>query len=218
MKVAMKALRDAEVPESLWATALPLALADLRRDERASSVVAEERSSGDSSPRPPKPTGKRARKSNGAQRPSPASVESAVLAELPDEKVLFESVARETGVSEADLGDLFHVENGRLEVKAPGRDLGASKKAGSQTIAALLGGVVFAGTSHRKLPFKEIADVCKAKHAFDSNNSASYLKSTPGFTSVGTGSAQALTSRTGWQGEFLKAVNRTLKKPQPEAS
>ena len=210
----MKALRDAEVPESLWATALPLALADVRRGEPPSAGASDEPRNKDSTSRTPKPAGKRPKKSNATSRSVTVPEEPPILASLPDEKEIFASVERETGVPVTDLGDLFHVENGRLEVKVPGRDLGANKKAGSQTITALLGGVVFAGTSQRKLPFKEIAEVCKAKHLFDSNNSAANLKSTPGFTSVGSGATQALTSRTGWQGEFQKAVNRALKKPQ----
>lgn len=209
----MKALRDAEVPESLWATALPLALADVRRGQVDSPAAPEKSDGGGSPTRTPKPTAKRGKKATAAPRTADSSDEPRILASLAEEQVLFAKIERETTVPVGDLGDLFHVEHGRLEIKAPGRDLGSNKKAGSQTIAALLGGIVFGGTDHRKLPFKEIADVAKAKHLFDSNNSASYLKATPGFTSVGSGASQALTSRTGWQDEFAKAVRRALKKP-----
>jgi hypothetical protein len=77
----------------------------------------------------------------------------------------------------------------------------------------LLAGLVFAGTEHRKLPFSEINEFCKAKNFFNAANSSSYIRATPGFAALGAGKSQTLTTKTGWQAEFAKAANRALKKP-----
>lgn len=104
-----------------------------------------------------------------------------MLVGLSDEADLFKKVAAETEVSVDALADVFYVEGGELHLKVRGKDLGDSKRAATSNVAALLSGVVFSGTSHTKVPFKDINSVCKAKHVHDSRNSATYIKSTPGF-------------------------------------
>jgi hypothetical protein len=215
-RIAMKVLRDAEVPESLWPTALPLplALADLRGVLRAkvSSANVNDRAPAKGAPKRSNKA-KSKPKNPSSQRATSASDALSILIALPDEDALFKAVEKETQVSVSDLADLFHVEAGAPHIKAPSKDLGSTKKAGAQTITALVAGLVFAGTPHRKLSFKEVADVCRAKHVFDSANSAASIRTTPGFGSVGAGPTNAIVTKTGWQAEFSKAVQRALKKP-----
>jgi hypothetical protein len=206
LKKAMQALRDAEIPQELWETALPLALADIR-----GRVPGEPKTPTDSSPNPRKATGqKRQATASGSARAVEVDDEPRVLDGLPDSGALFQVVAAETGVSEADLEDLFHVEGGRVQLKTPGRQLGANSKAATMTIAALLGGLALAATDHRKLPFKEINDYLKAKNVFHEKNASTYIKATPGFAFVANGRALYLTTRTGWAQAFADAAGRAL--------
>lgn len=212
LKRAMQALRDAAIPESLWPTALPLALEDLRSGGAPAGAATKPHA-----PAPLPPAGKvsksKPKKSNGTPRQATAAAAStpSVLAGIPDEQTFFSSIEKETGASVTDLSDIFHIENGQLQLKVAAKDLGTGPKHGTQTITALLGGAVFAGTSHRKLPFAEIHEVCKAKHFFNQANAASYIKGTPGFSAVTN--PLALTTKSGWQVEFIKTINRVLKKP-----
>ena len=135
---------------------------------------------------------------------------------MPDEQTVFKRAETETGVSTQDLADIFHIEAGLLQIKIPSRQLGPSVKAATTTIATLLAGLVFAATDHRKLAFKEINGVCKAKNVFDVNNSSAYIKTTPGFAAIGRGQAQYLTAKSGWQGEFADAARRALNKATGE--
>ncbi len=219
LKQAMQAVKDAGIPEELWATALPLALADIRAagtptpvETDKSSADAKTSAASPAVRTPKKPAARRTAAAGGGS----ASSAPSVLTGLPDQAELFEKVSAETGVSTADLGDVFHVENGELEIKVISKNIGSNKSAGTKNLAALLGGLVLAGTGHTKIPFKDISTLCKAKHCHDSNNGASYIKATPGFAAVGSGASQALTSKTGWQDEFSKAVARVLGKSDHE--
>ena len=104
-------------------------------------------------------------------------------------------MAHETGVDESDLRDVFHVEDGGLELKLAAKDLGETNKAKTETIATLLAGAVFGWTTQARLPFAEVHDVCKGKRCYDSGNASSYLKALPGFAPVGSGKTQALTPK-----------------------
>ena len=213
LKRAMQALRDADIPQELWETALPLALADIRGATAAPPPVTPPPASG-SGPLPRKAAAsKKARAPRGGARASSATDEPSILIDLPDEGTLFKKVEAETGVTASDLSDLFHIESGRVQIKVPGRQLGANGKAGTITIAGLLAGLVFAGTQHRKLPFREINEHCKAKNVFHDKNSSTYIKATPGFAAVGPAGALYLTTKTGWQDEFARAAGRALNKP-----
>lgn len=217
LKKAMKALRDAEIPESLWETALPLALADIRGGMPGPVDAAVqppgEAVEGSTSRLAKSASGKTTRRTATAARPTPVTDEPSILASLPAEDTVFKNIENETGVSVADLRDLFHLEGGRVQLKSASRHLGANGKAATMTIAALLAGLVFAGTESRKLPFREINDFCKAKKVFHDKNSSTYIKATPGFAAVGTGQTQYLTTKTGWQAEFVKAAERALDRP-----
>ena len=214
LKAAMEAVKAAGVPKELQATALELAVADLRASSgsRGASPAAKQ-------PRAAKATSTGA--TNGAaKRAAPrkksaaTSPEHAVLQRVPDETSFFKAIEKETGVSLQDLGDIFHIDGGSLELKVPSRSLGANKRAQTQTVAALLAGAVFAGTSERRLSFSEVNLVCDAKHCFDSANSASSIKATPGFSSIGAGKAQVLVTRSGWQDAFAAATRRVLGKAE----
>lgn len=213
LKLAMQAVKDAGIPEELWATALPMALADLRATTGSAP-------GGGGTSAPPQgngrsgtsPGGKRSTQKK-ASPPNNSSAQINVLSSFGEQDAIFKKVAAETEVSEDDLGDVFHIDGGSLDLKVISKNLGGSKATSMRTVAALLGGLVFAGTQHTKLPFKEITTVCKAKHVHDQANGASYIKTTPGFASVAAGANQALTTKTGWQREFAAAVGRVLGKP-----
>lgn len=208
LKKAMQALRDADIPQDLWDTALPLALADIR-----GGTPGKDPGSANSTGRARKSTAqKKGSASRSPARTSAAAEEPAVLAGLPDDDTLFKAIAAETGVSETDLADLFHIEGGRVQLKTPGRQLGSNSKAATMTIAALLGGLTFGGTDHRKLPFKEINEFLKAKNVFHEKNASTYIKATPGFASVANGRVLFLTTKTGWASAFANAAAQALGK------
>ena len=105
------------------------------------------------------------------------------------------------------------MEGGAVELKLASKDLGSNIKVKTTTIATLLAGAVFGGTSHhQRLPFAEVHAVCKSKRCFNRDNASSYLKSLSGFASVGNNKAQALTPKTGWEVEFGKTVTQVLGK------
>lgn len=197
---------------------MPLALADVRgasaappaRAPATPTPPAATASPAKGSPATPKKKRVTKRSSSGGDGGSTAM--ASVLSGLPDQVELFKKVSAETEVSMQDLGDVFHVEDGQLHLKVISKKLGDSTSASVKTLAALLSGVVLAGTSKTKVPFKDISAVCKEKNCHDPNNGASYIKATPGFAPVGSGPGQALTSKSGWQDEFAKAVSRVLGK------
>lgn len=138
----------------------------------------------------------------------------AVLSQVPDADVFFEAVAKETGVREQDLRDVFHIADGVLQLKVAGKDLGGNNKAATMTVTALLAGAVFAGTDHESLPISEIHDACRAKRCHGGKNASRYVKATPTFASIGNGPSSSLTHRSGWQGEFARAVAAALGKSE----
>jgi hypothetical protein len=222
----MTALRDGGVPESLWPTAFPLVFeVVLNGAPAASHTQSDSHLSLAAKKDPPDdaPASKKAVKSKtkriGAVRQAPArsGAEPGVLSSLPDQETLFASIERETTVPVEDLRDVFHVENGQLEIKVPSRDLGPNSKVIHETMTSLLAGVVFAGTTH-KLPTAEITQMCDRKRVADKNgNAARFIKGTTGVAAVGTGRAQSLTPVRGWQDEFKKAVDRVLKRGEQAA-
>ena len=218
LKQAMKAVKDAGIPEELWSTALPLALADIRGT--VGSAGAPPAAATAAQPVTAPATKKKAAKTrprNGSALASSALAASSVLTGLPDQAAFFKKVSTETGVTVADLGDVFHIQGGQLELKVVSKDLGLSNKASVETITALVGGAVFAGTEHTTIPFRDIHAVSKTKRCFDTNNASSYIKGTTGFAAVGSGANQALTHKSGWQKEFGAAVKRALGKGDVEA-
>lgn len=218
LKTAMDAVKAAGIPEELWATALPLALADLRGTaapptQQVTNLASEGGSA--SAQRRSKSAGQRRPTRKTATTTSKSPSTSSVVEGLPEAAELFEKVAAETEVSVDDLGDVFYVEQGKLHLKVIGKNLGENKKAATATVTALVGGVVFAGTAHTKVPFRDINALCKAKHVHDVGNGAAYIKATPGFAPVGSGANQHLVSKSGWQTEFSKAVGRVLGRTEP---
>ena len=107
MKQAMQALRDAGIPEDLWPTALPLALADVRASEGSAAAAAVV---GTHSAKVK--TAKKSAPKKAAPKPSLSSETPTALAELGDEKTLFGKIESETDVAVSDLGDLFHMQVG----------------------------------------------------------------------------------------------------------
>ena len=205
LKSAWAAVVDSGVPSEVQGIAFKATLESLRSE--GTSHSSGQRPPGD----PPTPD----RSKLGAQRrakatPPGANGSPTTLADVGDAQDFFAAIAHETGVDEADLRDVFHVENGAVELKVAAKDLGSNSKAKSTTIATLLAGAVFGGTSHHRLPFSEIHDVCRSKRCFDSSNASAYLKALAGFAPVGTGKGQALTPKSGWEKEFGKAVAQVL--------
>ena len=204
LKKAWEAVVNSGVPSELQGIALTAAVDDLRGLNPASPA---------STP----PAGGRTpitRKATSARSASPSASQGSqsILDDVGGADEFFRAIAHETGVNEQDLRDVFHVEGGAVELKVPAKNLGANTKAKTVTIAALLGGAVFAGTSHSRLPFKDIHTVCKAKKCFDQANGSTNIKATPGFAAVGAATSQALTHKSGWEGEFASAVARALAK------
>ena len=211
IKKAMEAVKAAGVPKELQATALELAVSDLRgsRPDKAHDRSGPQRARPSATKKP------RSRKPSKSR--SSTDLNNTVLSTVPDEAAFFGAIEKETGVSRRDLADVFHIENGRLEIKVASRNLGDNKKAQTKTVTALLAGAVFAGTSERKVSFEEVNKVCENKHCFDSSNAASSIKSTPGFSTIGSGRTQAVVTKSGWQKEFSNAVGRVLGKPEADS-
>jgi uncharacterized membrane protein len=204
LKTAWEAVVKSGVPAEVQGIALKAAIDDIR----GSSPLAP----GDTTPASDrKPTTRRAAPASPTSSPRNGG-SKAILNDVGDGNSFFAAIARETGVVEQDLRDVFHVESGTVELKVPAKSLGANNTAKTVTIAALLGGAVFAGTSHSRLPFKDIHAVCKAKKCYDRANGSTNIKATPGFAAVGSGTLQALTHKSGWETEFANAVSRALGK------
>lgn len=212
LKKTMDAIREAEIPESLWNTVFPLALADVRGEAPPAGGSRDTASTGGgattttSSPRrkpKPKPSG-------GTSGTSGVDTSDAVLSNVGDQDELFASIAAETDVSVEDLGDVFFVNGGKLQLKVAGKDLGDNMKAQTMTVTSLLTGVVFGGTDHKTLPINEVHEVCKSKRCFHEKNASTYVKAAEGVATVGSGKSLEITHKTGWQDEFKKAVDRVL--------
>jgi hypothetical protein len=203
LRKAWQAVIESGVPAEVQGVALRIAADDVRAKvgptpSRGSRADDE------------KPAKKRPRMSGAPTAPASDGDAQSILSNLGETDRLFAAIAHETEVDEQDLRDVFHVEGGVLELKVPGKDLGDSVKAKAMTITALLGGVVFGGTSQTRLPFKEIHAVCKQKRCYDRGNGSANVKATPGFAAVGSGADQALTHKRGWETSFADAVARAL--------
>ncbi len=210
LKQAMQAVKDAGIPEELWPTALPLALADLRGISVTPAPTGSSNGGNETATRAAK---KRARK-----LPSPAKPDdggpAGVFEKAASEADFLDRVARQTETSAEDLRDVFHVEKGELHLKVLSKDLGDNDKAKTMTVTALMGGAVFAGTDVPSIPFSEIHRVCKTMRCFSDKHAAEYIRETPGFGSIGSSRSSALTHKNGWETEFAKAVVRVLKKTE----
>lgn len=207
--MAMQAVKAAGIPEELWPTALSLALADLRGNtgEQGAGVAQADTSSR----KPPsrKSTSRAASSQSGAAQDGHDLGIFAAAAKSPS---FLDRVARQTDTNLDDLGDVFHVEAGALHLKVPSKDLGATDKAKTKTVTALMAGAVFAGTDIQSIPFPEIHQVCKAMRCFSSKHAAEYVRETEGFGAVGAGRSAALTHKNGWEATFAAAVDRVLGK------
>jgi hypothetical protein len=208
LKQAMQAVRDAGIPEELWPTALPLALADLRRENGPSSDPL-----GGAAPKRPRPARKPARPTNVSAAPRAERVLNSVAAE----STFLETVARQTETDVGDLRDVFHIDGGRLQLKVLSKDLGDNDKNKTMTVTALVAGAVFAGSRAASVPFSEIHEICKEMRCYSEKHAAEYVRETKGFGTVGSGRSSALTHKNGWELAFADAVQRVLKKPDDDA-
>lgn len=208
LRRSLAALEDANVPPDLRPAALRIAADDLRN--RTSHQTPASALRGDTTPRSAVKNGA------GAVR-KPAAGDDGVLGSLPEIGDFFSAIESETGVAVSDLSDVFHIEDGQLELKIRSKALGANKGAQTQTVTALVAGAVFAGTTVRKLAFAEIRQVCNTKHCLDTKSVARSIKRTPGFGSVGSGRAETLVTQSGWEDAFAAAVRLVLGKPDPSA-
>jgi len=209
----MQAVKDAGIPEDLWPTALPLALADLRGASASSSQTG---SSGRRSVTGTKST-KRALKSSSSTRTDDDGDEAGVFRTAAVDADFLDKVARQTETNVTDLRDVFHIEDGELHLKVLPKELGDNDKAKTRTVTALMAGAIFAGTTVRSIPFPEIHRVCKTMRCYSEKHAADYVRETPGFGSIGSGRSSALTHKNGWETEFAKAVARVLKKTDDAA-
>jgi hypothetical protein len=206
LKRAMQAVREAGIPEELWPTALPLALADLRGGSPSSSASDPPSKRGGTKAKPTK----RAARSKPSVKPGDDVV--SVFKMAATEGGFLDRVARQTETSAEDLRDVFHVENGELHLKVLSKDLGDNDKAKTKTVTALMAGAVFAGTSVASIPLPDIHQVCKTMRCYSDKHAAEYVRTTPGFGSIGGGRSAALTHKNGWEREFKNAVARVLGK------
>ena len=208
LRLALKTVEAAGVPDDLRVTAYREAI-QMFRAEDAESIDAESLVA-----RRPAHSAKASSVNHTNKRSAPASAgdDGSPLCNVGDESAFFGAVSRETEVAIQYLGDVFHVEGGVVELKVSSKDLGANSAESTKTVAALLAGSVFAGTKYRKLPIVAVHEVCKAKHCFSDKHASEYVKATPGFAVTGQGRDLALTSKSGWQTEFAKAVARVLRR------
>lgn len=207
LKQAMKAVRDAGIPEELWPTALPLALADLRG---ASAGKTPTGSSTEANT-----TRTKAKKRPSRSSPPTKTEDGAgagVFQTVAAGADFIDRVARQTETKAEDLHDVFHIENGALHLKVLPKNLGDNDKAKTMTVTALMAGAVFAGSDVPSIPYAEIHQLCKALRCYSEKHAAEYVRETSGFGSIGTGRSSALTHKSGWENEFAKAVARVLKK------
>jgi hypothetical protein len=205
LKKAWQVVVDSGVPAEVQGEAFKAAIADIRGATPQAPPAAP--SGGAKAPK------KHAAKSTAPRQPANGdSGDGSVLDDVGEADDFFASIAHETGVSEQDLRDVFHVENGAVELKLASKDLGSSNKEKTTTIATLLVGALLGGTDHHRLPFSDVHEVCKSKRCYDQANASTYLKALPGFAALGKGKNQDLTAKSGWEAEFAKAVERVLGK------
>ena len=207
LKLAMKAVKDAGIPEEHWATALPLALADLRG---ASAGKPPNGSSTETSPTRTKAK-KRSSRSGPPTKPEDGAG-AGVFQSVAVGTDFINRVARQTETKAEDLHDVFHIENGALQLKVLPKNLGDNDKAKTMTVTALMAGAVFAGSDVPSIRFAAIHQLCKSLRCYSEKHAAEYVRETSGFGSIGTGRSSALTHKSGWENEFAKAVARVLKK------
>lgn len=208
LKQAMQAVKDAEIPEDLWPTALPLALADLRRSSTSNK--------GDGSADRRRTTTRRPVKKR-ASKPSPSGKtdvdsEAGLFETAAIGKDFLDRVAHQTDTNLEDLRDVFHVEDHKLQLKILPRNLGETDRAKVMTVTALIGGAAFGGTNVASVPFSELYASLKAMRCFNSKHAAEHVRETPGFGSIGSKQTLSLTHKKGWEAEFGKAIARVLKK------
>jgi hypothetical protein len=205
LKKAWQAVVASGVPAEVQGEAFKAAIADIRGATPQAPPAAP--SGGARAPR------KRAAKTTAPGKPANGdSGDGSVLDDVGEADDFFASIAHETGVAEQDLRDVFHVENGAVELKLASKELGGSNKEKTTTIATLLAGALFGGTDHQRLPFPDVHEVCKSKRCYDQANASTYLKALPGFAALGKGKNQDITAKSGWEAEFAKAVERVLGK------
>jgi hypothetical protein len=207
LKQAWAAVEASGVPKELEAVAFTVAVDILRAEYRPFDKPSVDGGVQAKVPVARKPKSKSGRSNSSGSRDDGSDL----LPSVGTQSEFFRNIAKATDVSVERLGDIFHVEDGSVELKIPAKDLGSSKKGQMQTISVILAGAYFAGTDTPKVPFAAVYQVCKNKRCFDQANAATYLKSLPGFSALGTGSSQHLSTKSGWEKEFERAVLRVLK-------
>lgn len=207
LKQAMQAVKEAGIPEELWPTALPLALADLRRAPEGNPTTGSSTEGNNMGTKPMRRPSKSA-----SSRKSDGDGGTGVFQTVAIEADFLERVARQAETNVDDLRDVFHIESGALQLKVLSKDLGDNDKAKTMTVTALMGGAVFAGSAVPSIPFAEIHRVCKTMRCYSDKHAAEYVRETNGFGSIGSGKSSALVHKNGWEAEFAKAIARVLKK------
>lgn len=205
LKKAWQVVVDSGVPAEVQGEAFKAAIADIRGAAPEATPAAP--NGGVQAPK------KRAPKTTAPRKPANGgSGDESVLSDVGEADSFLASIAHETGVAEEDLRDVFHVENGAVELKLASKELGSSNKEKTTTIAILLAGALFGGTDQQRLPFPDVHEVCKSKRCYDQANASTYLKALTGFAALGKGKNQDITAKSGWEAEFAKAVGRVIDK------
>ena len=130
-----------------------------------------------------------------------------------DDALFFQRLARESGVAEADLRDLFHVDGDSIQIVVPTRDLGSSTSEQTRTVGTLIVSAAVHGLGSSLVEASVVSKVLSDKKCFDSANNASYMKLAPGVAVVGSGKYAQYKAKSTWHKDFVAAVGRVLKKP-----
>lgn len=207
LKKAIQAVKDAELPETLWSTAFPLAFADIRGKPKSTGARSKPAHEKSSYPETAPSTPQRTDESNSAAQNDGAPSILTTAASTPN---FLEKVADHTGARLDDLNKVFTTAKGTLSLEVKVDRLGKTRKDKVMTVTALIGGAIFAGTDAKRIPRYQIYAVCNAMGFHDSHHAAGNVRETRCFEHSGSRSSAVLMRGNGWKQVFLKAIDHVL--------
>jgi len=195
---AWKAVQKSKVPEHLQAVALQEAVSLI--SGRAGEPIGRGGSNG---------TGTQRTRAKAGPTKRTKADDSSGSGTTPDEKAFFANLAKESGVSETDLRDVFELHpDGTVSVQVATKDLGPSKQAQTRTVVALIAGARSHGLEESSVSGEAVRNEVTRKRCYDqANYTSKHIGGMKGFNSGAKGDI-ILTSK--WLPEFEAAVNQAL--------
>jgi hypothetical protein len=193
LRLAWEAVKKSQVPQSLQGVAFTEAVAFIRAGELRSSPPAADRP-GETRGAPGRRAGK---------RHAPVSGGDDFFARLADE----------SGVDEAELQEVLHLEDDgkTVRVAPPARRLGKTKSEQAKTVITLVAGARHAGLGEIPVSVENVRAECKKKGCYDRTNFAQYhVGRLQGFNLKGRGDSAQVLVNAKWVAEFDAAIARVV--------